>query len=146
MFNIVLDYPNFADEVEIIKRTTGSTTANLQAKLTAETILTFQNLVKSVPVSDNVIEYAVKLVQRTRTSNADAPQVTREFLEWGAGPRASQYLVLGAKCHALLRGKFSPDVEDVQAVAIPVLRHRVFRNFKAEAEGISTEEILKKLF
>jgi MoxR-like ATPase len=146
MFNIVLDYPSFADEVEIIKRTTGNTTASLQPKLNAESILVFQNLVKSVPVPENVIEYAVKLVQRTRTGNADAPQVTKEFLEWGAGPRASQYLVLGAKCHALLKGKFSPDVEDVQSVAVPVLRHRVFRNFKAEAEGISTEEILKKLF
>jgi MoxR-like ATPase len=146
MFNISLDYPSFADEVEIIKRTTGKAMETLKPIIKAEEILAFQELVRNVPVTDNVVEYAVKLSQRTRAKNADSPQITKDFLEWGAGPRASQYLVLGSKCHALLRGKYSPDIEDVQAVAIPILRHRIFRNFKAEAEGISAEEIIKKLF
>jgi MoxR-like ATPase len=146
MFNIVLDYPSYAEEVEIIKRTTGKESVTLKPILSSENILNYQDLVRNVPVTDNVVEYAVKLVQRTRVGNETAPQITKDYLEWGAGPRASQYLVLGAKCHALLRGKYSPDIEDVQAVAIPILRHRVFKNFKAEAEGISTEEILKKLF
>lgn len=146
MFNIILDYPTFEDEVEIIKRTTGVNNSELKPIINAEEIIAFQNLVREVPVADNVIEYAVQLVQRTRPNTDQALGVTNEFLEWGAGPRASQYLTIGAKCHALLKGKFSPDIEDVQAVAIPILRHRVFRNFKAEAEGISTEAILKKLF
>jgi MoxR-like ATPase len=146
MFNIALDYPSFAEEVEIIKRTTGKPSENLSAQLDADTILAYQDLVRKVPVTDHVVEYAVGLTQRTRANDTKAPQITKDFLEWGAGPRASQYLVLGAKCHALLRGKYSPDIEDVQAIAIPVLRHRVFRNFKAEAEGITTEEIIRKLF
>lgn len=146
MFNIVLDYPSYSEEVEIIKRTTGEIAPTLTPMLNASLILAYQDLVRKVPVTDNVIEYAVKLVQRTRPANETAPQITKDFLEWGAGPRASQFLILGAKCHALLKGKFSPDIEDVQAIAIPILRHRVFRNFKAEAEGIGIEEILKKLY
>ncbi len=146
MFNIALDYPSYDEEIEIIKRTTGKNNIELKPLLDAEGILFFQDLVRNVPVTDNVVEYAVKLVQRTRSANASAPKITKDFLEWGAGPRASQYLVIGAKCHALLKGKFSPDIEDIQAVAIPILRHRIFRNFKAEAEGISSEEIIRKLF
>ena len=146
MFNITLDYPKYEDEVEIIKRTTGSSSEALRALITAEEIVAFQGLVRSVPVTDNVIEYAVQLVQRTRPNTEKALDVTNEFLEWGAGPRASQYLVIGAKCHALVKGKFSPDIEDVQAVALPILRHRIFRNFKAEAEGVSVESILERLF
>lgn len=146
MFNIALDYPSYEDEIEIIKRTTGKSNVTISPVIDGPKILAFQELVRNVPVTDNVVEYAVKLVQRTRNNNDNAPQITKDFLEWGAGPRASQYLVLGAKCHALLRGKFSPDIEDVQAVAIPILRHRIFRNFKAEAEGITSEEIIKKLF
>ena len=146
MFNIILDYPTFGDEVEIIKRTTGRHNSDLKSIINADEIIAFQNLVRGVPVADNVIEYIVQLVQRTRPNTSKALDITNDFLQWGAGPRASQYLTIGAKCHALLKGKYSPDIEDVQAVAIPILRHRVFRNFKAEAEGVSTEEILKKLF
>lgn len=146
MFNIILGYPTFKDEVEIIKKTTSDNHITLKSIINAEDIILFQKLVRSVPIADNVIEYAVKLVQRTRPNTKQATEVTNEFLEWGAGPRASQYLTIGAKCHALLQGKYSPDIEDIQAIAIPILRHRVFRNFKAEAEGVSTEEILRKLF
>jgi len=146
MFNIMLDYPTYTDEIEVIKRTTTNEKVSLSPILNAEQILNFQQLVKEVPVTDNVIEYAVKLVQRTRPNTEHATEITNEFLEWGAGPRASQYLVIGAKCHALINGKYSPDIEDIQSIAIPILRHRIFRNFKAEAEGISTEEIINKLF
>ena len=146
MFNIVLDYPNFKDEVEIIKRTTSSNTTELKPIMAAEEIITFQNLIKSVPVTDNVIEYAVGLVQKTRPDLNSAPEVTKKYLEWGAGPRASQNLIIAAKCNALLNGKYSPDIEDVQEVALPILRHRIFRNFIAEAEGVSSEMIIQKLF
>ena len=146
MFNIVLDYPTYEDEIEVIKRTTTNEKVSLSSLLNSEQILGFQQLVKDVPVTDNVIEYAVKLVQRTRPNTEHATEITNEFLEWGAGPRASQYLVIGAKCHALINGKYSPDIEDIQSIAIPILRHRIFRNFKAEAEGISNEEIINKLF
>lgn len=146
MFNIKLDYPSFEDEVEVIKRTTTNTTTELSPILTGEEIIQFQQLVRKVPVADNVIEYAVKLVQKTRPELNDAPEITKKYLEWGAGPRASQNLIIGAKCNALLNGKYSPDIEDVQAVAIPILRHRIFKNFMAEAEGISTQKIIKELF
>lgn len=146
MFNITLDYPTFEDEVAIIKKTTGNITSHIKSVMSSEEIIAFQNLVRSVPVTDNVIEYAVKLVQKTRPDNASAPEIAKTYLDWGAGPRASQYLVIGAKCNALLNGKYSPDIEDVQKIAVPVLRHRIFRNFKAEAEGISSKEIIEKLF
>jgi MoxR-like ATPase len=113
--------------------------------LGAEDIILFQDLVRKVPVADNVVEYAVRLVHKTRPNIEEASEESKKFLEWGAGPRASQNLVLAAKCHALINGKYSPDIEDVKAVAFPVLRHRIVRNFKAEAEGMSTEEIIKKL-
>lgn len=145
MFNIVVNYPSFQEEVNVIKNTTTEKKATVNHILNAAEILGFQELVRKVPVTDNVIEYAVALVQKTRPDNANAAEITKDLLEWGAGPRASQFLILGAKCNALLNGKYSPDIEDVQQVAIPILRHRVIRNFKAEAEGISVDDIIKKL-
>ncbi len=144
MFNILLDYPSYAQEVDIVKNTTADDIKKVNKILTAEEIVAFQHLVRRVPIADNVVEYAVKLSHLTRpgmNGSANANQ----FLEWGAGPRASQYLVLGAKCNALLNGKYSPDIEDVQALARPVLRHRIVRNFKAEAEGITVDGIIDKL-
>ncbi len=146
MFHIMLDYPSHAEEVEIVKSTTGIQDISLPKVMDAATIQEFQNLIRKVPVPENVLEYAVSLVHKTRPSNADAPEATKNYIAYGAGPRASQYLVLGAKCHALLNGKYSPDIEDVQAMAMEVLRHRVVRNYKAEAEGVSQEELIKQLF
>lgn len=143
MFNITLDYPSFQSEVEIVKATTSDLKPVVNSVLDAEQIKLFQHLVRKVPVADNVIEYAVKLTQSTRP-NANNVLATK-YLEWGAGPRASQNLIIAAKCTALLNGKYSPDIEDVVAVTLPILRHRVVRNFKAEAEGLNVDEILKKL-
>jgi len=145
MFNIWLTYPQFKDEVEVVKNTTSDEPRSVNKILTGEEIATFQHLVRRVPVTDNVIEYAVGLANKTRPNVAGSSPLAAEYLEWGAGPRASQYLVLGAKCNALLNGKYSPDIEDVQAIAKPVLRHRIVRNFKAEAEGISVDQIIEKL-
>jgi MoxR-like ATPase len=145
MFNLILDYPDYASEVAIVKNTTSGITTNLNSILNAEKILEYQKLVRKVPVPDNVIEYAVKLVHKTRKDGADAHEWTKKYLDWGAGPRASQNLIIAAKCTAILNGKYSPDIEDVQAIALPVLRHRIVRNFKAEAEGITTDDIIKKL-
>lgn len=144
MFMITLDYPSFAEEVTIVRNTTGAAHAHLPKVLGAEEILQFQELIRRVPVPDNVLEYAVRLVHKTRPGEG-APEQTRQYVAYGAGPRASQYLVLGAKCHALLNGKYSPDIEDVQAMALPVLRHRVVRNYKAEAEGITQESLIRQL-
>lgn len=145
MFNLILDYPDYASEVAIVRNTTSGITTSLNSVLNAEKILQYQKLVRKVPVPDNVIEYAVKLVHKTRKDGADAHEWTKKYLDWGAGPRASQNLIIAAKCTAILRGKYSPDIEDVQAIALPVLRHRIVRNFKAEAEGITTDDIIKKL-
>ncbi len=145
MFMITLDYPSFAEEVSIVRNTTGSKTVQLDKVLDAAGILEFQALIRRVPVPDNVLEYAVGLVHKTRPSNAAAPDIAKQYIAYGAGPRASQYLVLGAKCHALLNGKFSPDIEDVRALALPVLRHRVVRNYKAEAEGVTQEKLIREL-
>jgi MoxR-like ATPase len=145
MFNILLTYPAFKDEVQVVKSTTSDEQKILSKILSAEDITTFQHLVRRVPVTDNVIEYAVALVNKTRPGINGASSIATEYLEWGAGPRASQFLVLGAKCNALLNGKYSPDIEDVQAIAKPVLRHRIVRNFKAEAEGLSVDELITKL-
>ena len=145
MFNIFLDYPSFEQEVEVVKNTTANKAQDLEKVLSAEEILSFQKLVRSVPVTDHVLEYAVKLASKTRPGTAHASPDVNNYLTWGAGPRASQYLVLGAKCHAAINGKYAPDVEDVQAIALPVLRHRIVRNYKAEAEGITIEEIIRKL-
>lgn len=145
MFNIQLDYPSYEAETEIVKNTTTDEKYTPQQIISGEEIIKYQHLVRRVPIADNVVEYAVKLVHKTRPGSQFATDETNAFLEWGAGPRASQFLVLGAKCNALLSGKFSPDKEDVQAVALPILRHRVVRNFKAEAEGVSLEQIIEKL-
>ena len=145
MFNIFLDYPSFESEVSIVKSTTAELKTTAGKVLSAEDITAFQQLVRRVPVPDNVVEYAVGLVHKTRPGTARAGKEAAQYLEWGAGPRAGQYLVLGAKCNALLNGKYSPDIEDVRAVALPVLRHRIVRNFKAEAENISVDEIIKRL-
>lgn len=145
MFMITLDYPSFEEEVMIVKNTTSTNQVNLPKVLDAASILEFQELIRRVPVPDNVLEYAVGLVHKTRPSLPQATETTKQFIAYGAGPRASQYLVLGAKCHALLKGKYSPDIEDVQAMALAVLRHRVVRNYKAEAEGITQESLIKQL-
>lgn len=145
MFMITLDYPSFAEEVNIVRNTTGARQVQLDKVLDAESILEFQALIRRVPVPDNVLEYAVGLVHKTRPSAANAPDIAKQYIAYGAGPRASQYLVLGAKCHALLNGKFSPDIEDVRAMALPVLRHRVVRNYKAEAEGVTQEKLIREL-
>jgi MoxR-like ATPase len=145
MFNIQLTYPSFREEVEVVKNTTSDESRQVNKILNAEEIAYFQHLVRRVSIVDNVIEYAVGLVNKTRPGVAGASNVATEFLEWGAGPRASQFLVLGAKCHALLHGKYSPDIDDVRAIAKPVLRHRIVRNFKAEAEGISVDELIERL-
>lgn len=145
MFMIQLDYPAFEEEVNIVKNTTGSLVPDVRKVMDVSSILAFQDLVRRVPVADNVLEYAVRLAQKTRSSNVDAPSITKQYIAYGAGPRASQYLVLSAKCHALLRGKYSPDIEDVKAMALAVLRHRVVRNYKAEAEGMSQEMLIRQL-
>ncbi len=145
MFMITLDYPSFQEEVRIVKNTTGSQRPSLEKNLSAEEIIAFQELIRKVPVPDNVFEYAVALVHKTRPANNTAPELTKQYIAYGAGPRASQYLILGAKCHALLNGKYSPDIEDVKAMALSVLRHRVVRNYKAEAEGITQESLIKQL-
>lgn len=145
MFNVYLDYPSYDAEVEIVKNTTKETKAKVTPVMEAKEIRYFQNLVRKVPVVDNVIEYAVSLVAKTRPTSEKATETAKKYLEWGAGPRASQYLVLAAKCNALINGKYSPDIEDIQQVAVPVLRHRILRNFKAEAENISVEDIIKEL-
>ena len=145
MFQVTLDYPSFAEEVMIVRNTTGASVSELSKVMTGADILYFQDLVRRVPVPDNVLEYAVGLVQKTRPGSANAAPVASQYIAYGAGPRASQYLILGAKCNALLNGKYSPDIEDVRAMAMPVLRHRVLRNYKAEAEGISQESLIKQL-
>lgn len=146
MFNVSLTYPSLQEELQVVKNTTANRQVNLEKILDAEEINFFQQLVRNIPITDNVLEYAVGLAAKTRPNTATATADVNKFLSWGAGPRASQYLVLGAKCHAAISGKYSPDIEDVQAVAEPILRHRIVRNYKAEAEGISTEAIIKKLF
>lgn len=145
MFNIILTYPDYDSEIEIVKRTTTDKIDNVDPVLSKEDILKYQTLVRKVPVADNVIEYVVNLVNKTRKESPQSTEITKKYIDWGAGPRASQYLILGAKCHALLNGKYSPDIEDVHAVVTPILRHRIVRNFKAEADGISVESIISDL-
>ena len=145
MFNIWLGYPQPDEEMRIVKSTTGEHQPTVEVKLQAEEIKFYQNLVRKIPVTDNVLQYAVNLTGKTRPGTPRAHQWADTYITWGAGPRASQYLILGAKCHAAVKGKFSPDTEDVRAVATAVLRHRLVRNYKAEAEGISVEAIIKKL-
>lgn len=146
MFAIKLEYPTFAEEVQVVKSTTSDTTIKVNALFNAQEILDFQHLIRRIPVADNVIEYAVSLVGKTRPGSSLATDYVNTYLDWGAGPRASQNLILGAKANAALNGKFSPDIEDVQAVATGILRHRIIKNYKADAEGITEEAIIKKLF
>jgi MoxR-like ATPase len=145
MFNIKLTYPSFKDEVEVVKATTSDEPKKISKVLSGEEIAYFQHLIRRVPVADNVIEYAVGLANKTRAGVTGGSAIANDYLEWGAGPRASQYLVLGSKCNAILNGKYSPDIEDVRAIAKPVLRHRIVRNFKAEAEGISVDDLIERL-
>ena len=145
MFNVWLDYPKFAEELQVVKLTTANLKITLNKILGAEEIVFFQDLIRKIPVPDNVIEYAVKLVNKTRLNSEFSSDISKKYLQWGAGPRASQYLIIGAKCHAAIHGKFSPDIEDVKAIAIPILRHRLVLNYKAEAENVSVEEIIKQL-
>ncbi|WP_285059239.1 AAA family ATPase [Pedobacter ginsengisoli] len=146
MFNIHLDYPSFAEELTIVKSTTSNADVKLKKIIDAKQIQYFQKLIRNIPVTDNVVEYAVKLASKTRPNTALATEDVNKYINWGAGPRASQFLVIGAKCHAAISGKYSPDIEDVQAVAEPILRHRIVRNYRAEAEGLSVEQIIKNLF
>jgi MoxR-like ATPase len=145
MFNVWVDYPKYEEELAVVKQTTTDKESKVNQVVSGEEILFFQNLIRKIPVSDNVYEYAVKLVGKTRPKTESAHELTSKFLSWGAGPRASQYLIIGAKCHAVLNGKYSPDIEDVQAVALPILRHRIVRNYMAEAEGYSVERIIKEM-
>jgi MoxR-like ATPase len=145
MFMIQLDYPSYQEEINIVKNTTSALVNEVPKVMDTASLIAFQELVRRVPVADNVLEYAVGLAQKTRPSNPKAPSITQQYIAYGAGPRASQFLVLGAKCHALLQGKYSPDIEDVQAMALAVLRHRVVRNYKAEAEGMSQAQLIKEL-
>ena len=144
MFNLILDYPSFDEEMDVVKRTTVGQAVEVKEVLDAENILFFQQLLRKIPVADNVMEYAVKLVSKTRPNTPDAHEWANTYLNWGAGPRASQYLIVGAKTHAAISGKYSPDIEDVKAVALPVLRHRIVRNYKAEAERVSVDDIVNK--
>ncbi|HEY8366549.1 MAG TPA: MoxR family ATPase [Bacteroidia bacterium] len=145
MFSVNLGYPTFQEELSVVKNTTSEVVNKAQKVLSAEEIIYFQQLVRRVPIADNVLEYCVALVSKTRPSTEMAPAMVNNFLSWGAGPRASQYLVLGAKVHALISGKYSPDIDDVKAIAPYVLSHRIVRNYRAEAEGYSTERIIKEL-
>lgn len=145
MFNIWVDYPTFVEEMAIVKSTTSNQSVTLNSIISGDEILAYQQLIRRIPVADNVLEYAVKLVAKTRINDATAPKITKDYLTWGAGPRASQYLILGAKTHAALNGKFSPDIEDVRAIATPILRHRLVKNYRAEAEGYSIDKIISEL-
>ncbi len=146
MFAINLDYPTFEEEVEVVKSTTTDSKKNINALFSAKQIIDFQQLIRRIPVADNVIEYAVTMVGKTRPNSDAAADLVKNYIDWGAGPRASQNLILAAKTHAAIHGKFSPDIENVQAVAKGILRHRIIKNYKAEAEGISENQIIESLF
>jgi MoxR-like ATPase len=145
MFNVWLDYPTFEEELSVVKATTSDVKATVNKIMEADEILYFQQLIRKIPIADNVLNYAVKLASSTRPNTEMAKGIVNDYIDWGAGPRASQFLVLGAKCHAALNGKYSPDIEDVKAVAKPILRHRMVRNYKAEADGISLDHIIEEL-
>ena len=145
MFNVVLNYPTFDEELEVIKKTTTHKEINLNKILDADQILHYQRLIRKMPVANNVIEYAVRLVAKTRPNTSMSNDRVDNFLAWGAGPRASQYLIIGSKCHAAINGKYSPDIEDVKAIANPILRHRLVKTYQADAEGVSIEQIIQEL-
>ena len=146
MFAIKLDYPSYQEEIDVVKATTSDHKPQVNSLFTAQEIIDFQNVIRKIPVADNVIEYAVTLVSKTRPDNALATDFVKTYIDWGAGPRASQNLILAAKANAAFNGKYSPDIEDVKAVAKGILRHRIVKNYKADAEGISEEMIIEKLF
>ena len=146
MFAINLKYPSFDEEVQVVKTTTSDEVDTVNPLFSAQEIINFQHVLRRIPVADNVIEYAVKMVGKTRPDSDSASDLVKQYIDWGAGPRASQNLILAAKTHAAINGKFSPDIENVQAVANSILRHRIIKNYKAEAEGISEEHIIKSLF
>ncbi|WP_299011377.1 MoxR family ATPase [uncultured Tenacibaculum sp.] len=146
MFSINLEYPSFEEEVQVVKNTTSITEQIVNAIFSSEEIIEVQKLIRKIPVADNVVEYVVKLVGKTRPKSDKATELIKKYIDWGAGPRASQNLILAAKAHAAVNGKYSPDIEDVQAVAIPILSHRIVKNYKAEAEGITIKEIINSLF
>jgi MoxR-like ATPase len=145
MFNIWLDYPSFEEEIEIVRNTTQDSTETINQIVDEKEIIEYQDLIRKIPVSQNVLEYAVTLVSKTRKNSSLSPQITKDYISWGAGPRASQFLIIGAKCNAVLHGKLSPDIEDVKAVAKPILRHRLVRNYRAEADGYSMDRIIEEL-
>jgi MoxR-like ATPase len=145
MFNIWVDYPSYEEEIDVVKATTAELAVDIQQVISSEEILHFQQLIRKIPVPDNVIEYAVNVASKTRPNTQMASAETNQYISWGAGPRASQFLIIGAKCHAAIHGKFSPDIEDVKAVATPILRHRIVRNYQAEADGVSVENLIASL-
>ena len=145
MFSINLEYPSFQEEVEVVKITTTAVISEANAVLSQKEILDIQQLIRKVPVTDNGIEYAVSLVGKTRPNSPEATDLVKKYVDWGAGPRASQNLILGAKAIAAVKGKYSPDIEDVKAIAIPILSHRIVKNYKAEAENISVSDIINSL-
>ena len=145
MFNVWVDYPSFVDEMAIVKTTTSDSSSAINSVLSGQDIIEYQDLIRRIPVADNVLEYAVKLVGSTRVNSDNATEITKKYITWGAGPRASQYLIIGAKCHAAIMGRYSPDIDDVKAVAKPILRHRLVKNYKAEAEGFSMDRIIETL-
>ncbi|OIQ29741.1 MAG: AAA family ATPase [Bacteroidetes bacterium MedPE-SWsnd-G2] len=146
MFAINLEYPSFQEEVDVVKATTTDQQQTVNALFTADEIINYQQVIRRIPVADNVIEYAVSMVGKTRPNSTEASPLVKEYVDWGAGPRASQNLILAAKTHAAINGKFSPDIEDIQAVSEGILRHRIIKNYKAEAEGVSDRRIIESLF
>ena len=145
MFNVILDYPSYEEELQIVKQTTVKNEVTLNTIMSAEQIMECQQVITKLPVTDNVLQYAVSLVAKTRPRSDKAPEVVKQYIEWGAGPRASQFMLMAAKCHAAINGKYAPDIEDVKAVAKPILRHRIVMNYKAEAEGMSVDQIIESI-
>ena len=145
MFNVILDYPTYEEELQIVKKTTVKNEVTLNTIMSAEQIMECQEVITKLPVTDNVLQYAVSLVAKTRPNSDKAAEVVKQYIEWGAGPRASQFMLMAAKCHAAINGKYAPDIEDVKAVAKPILRHRIVMNYKAEAEGMSVDQIIESI-
>ena len=145
MFNVLLDYPSYEEELKIVKQTTVRNNVSLNTIMSAEQIMKYQEVITKLPVTDNVLQYAVSLVAKTRPNSDKAADVVKQYIEWGAGPRASQFMLMAAKCHAAINGKYAPDIEDVKAVAKPILRHRLVKNYKAEAEGMSIDQIIDSI-
>ena len=145
MFNVLLDYPSYEEELKIVKQTTVKNNVSLNTIMSAEQIMKYQEVITKLPVTDNVLQYAVGLVAKTRPNSDKAADVVKQYIEWGAGPRASQFMLMAAKCHAAINGKYAPDIEDVKAVAKPILRHRLVKNYKAEAEGMSIDQIIDSI-